>query len=245
MPRPQGFEWCPFDVMWYFLSSGMDPTTKQYQRGRVRITDQPVGGQRVWDIDVLAMDGLAKEYQSARNVKSGQPVQMPDGRVLEIPYTTLDNDADLWLQRQRRPGPQELLTIELLDRQAGKRVVMEKVSREWYEALLGPHVERRGAQPNVVLDFGNQQQLVVSAEFFDAMCKDYLRRRGDMMAVGAWPELIHVDAGQMEGPRPVEGRSNAFGGGVRVLQQQPGDAPAPVQQQGPMAHPAVENQDLV
>ena len=242
-----GFEEWPFDHAWFFIPH--NPQTKA--PGHVKITDQPTGGQTAWDIDVRTFDQIAQNYFQQMDTKVGQPIQMPDGRVLHVAYRALDDDADRMLQRHGQPGPTEPLTLVTTE-----GVEIPNTPRDYWEQLLVAHLNRRKQEPGVTLDLGNGRQLQVTFEFFDGLCKDFQRRRGDLIAAGLWPELVMVDKGQFEkGPRPVEGRANALGMGAAPMGPAPPGqegVPAPQAPQPPppspapnMANPGAENQELV
>lgn len=236
MPRPPAFANWPYNHAWWFLPSGRDDAGNSNPNvpGRVRIAYLET--MQYWDIHVRAMDALAKAHMESRASKPGQPIQMPDGRVLEIPYFALDDDADAMMQRGMAPSPDRSpLTIVCRD---GTKI--NQAPRDWWEQLVVAHINRRKSEPPVVLDLGNGIKIQETYEFFDALCKDFLRRRGDLVAVGWWPELLMGDYGQFkDGPKPVEGRADALGRGVTVLNAQ---VPPPAGQ--PVAHPMLDNMDL-
>ena len=226
MPRPPEFANWPWDYAWWFLKS------EKTEPGRARIGHLESGNY--WDLHVRSMDALARQHlQDLRTTKAGQVVTMPDSRNLEIPYHLLDEEADMLQQRAMKPSPdRKPLTINCKD-----GTPIQGVPREWWEQLAANHIGRRKQEPAVVLKMGNGAQITVPYEFFDALCKDFSRRRGDMVAAGWWPELLMADYGQMGGPKPVAGLSNALGQGAQVMD---GKQPAP----GEVQHPAIEQQEL-
>lgn len=231
MPRPPEFASWPFDFAWWFLKSNPQPGADQGP-GRVRLAHLDSG--QAWDIHVRVMDGVAQKFNQDREVMQGGLVQMADNSVHEIPFRPLDDAADAMIQRGMQPQAyREPLAITFRD---GER--MDAVPMEWWEARVVEHIARRKTFPPVPLDMGGGQVLTVTFECFDALCKDYLRRRGDFTAAGWWPELLMADYGQLEGPKPVDGRANALGQGAQVMQGQLPGGP------GQIVHPAIENQEL-
>ena len=235
---PRWQDW-PFDHAWYFVES--DPKIP----GRVKITDEPQGGTNFWDIHVRTFDKIAQDYMRERDTKVGQAIEMGDKKLFHVPYRGLDDEADLMLQRGMEPGPEtEPLTIVTTE-----GVKLENVPRNWWNDLIVRHIQQRKTQPAVPIDVGNGQTLTVSFEFFDGICKDFIRRRGDMIAAEMWPELHMKDEGQFEeGPRPVTGRGSALSKSdvMGPAQQQQGPAyPPPPGVPGGITNPGAENQELV
>lgn len=237
MPRhPEDQSW-PFRIKWWFMAR-----TQDYPAGHVRFADvESWNGQmydKGWVIHVLSMDVLVRQHWVDIQKKPGQYVTMPDGRSLEIPYAVLDGDADALLRPQAGVSPVSINThdggtitiwpspdrspVDIVTRDGTK---IRSCPREWWEELLVRHIQRRKAEPPVTLDMGNGVTLQESYEWFDALCKDFMRRRADLVAVGWWPELMireSVSDASNPGPLPVNGRPNALGEGANVVT--PGDA---------------------
>lgn len=227
--KAEGWETWPYDLCWMFIRSS------QEEPGRVRIGDTPGLGERMWDIHVRTFDQIAQDYMTSRTKRHGVGLQLQDGTVRTIPYRTLDDDADMLMQRNMKISTDNS-TIDITFTDGTK---LEKVTAGWYEEnILRPHLERRKAESPIPLDIGDER-ISLPFEFFDAMCKDFMRRRADCIAAQWWPELLIRDQ-STEGPMPVEGRANAFGHGVKVINPKQDQAKS-----GQVGHPAVENQELV
>jgi len=240
MPRPPEWANWPWDHGWQWGASV--PQGPSAYPGHVRLIH--LESQQYWDIHVLHMDQIAQQHLQNREVKHGQPVKMGDGRVLEVPYKILDDEADFLMSRGMTPHSDRTpIRLQFKD-----GTVMDKTPRDWFEQLAANHVQRRTQEPPVPLGVAKDKQIMLTYPCIDALCKDFMRRRGDWIAAGKWPELINPfrDVGQhQEGPRPVQGHANALGEGVQVLQgQQPGQE-GQVPPSGPAPHPAMENQELV
>lgn len=237
MPRPPEYANWPHDFVWAFLKS-----TPQGQPGAgpgaVRLFNVE-DISRGWDIHILAMDAMARQHMQDRERKPGQPVNMGASGMQIIPYRDLDDEADRLIQRGMQPSTdRNPITVRF---EGGG--VMEHTPRDWWEQVAAQHIQRRKLEPPVVLTVG-QAQVTLKYECFDALCKDFMRRRGDFVSAGWWPELVdpYRDMGQHKvGPKPVEGRANALGQGVQVLQGQGQGG----QGGGQIQHPAMENQELV
>ncbi|MGH8866079.1 MAG: hypothetical protein ACREVZ_15790 [Burkholderiales bacterium] len=238
MPRPPEFANWPFDFAWWFLKSSLnDPQVPQAERGPGCVRLAHLDSGQAWNIHVRVMDEIARKYDMDRDTLQGGMVQFGDGTVHEIAYRRLDDDADAMQARKLVPHPVRTpFTLIFKD-----SVKMEQVPMDWWEARVVEHINRRKAMPVVPLDMGNGQVVNLALECFDALCKDFSRRRGDFTAAGWWPELLMADYGQMQGPKPVDGRANALGQGAQVMQgQQP-----PGGQPGQAAHPGLEHEGLV
>lgn len=245
--RAPGWEQHPFDFAWWFYKTQVSGV-QMVAPGIVRIADSPMGGQHVWDVPVKQWDSIAQKYMADREIRQGLPVQMSDGRVLVIPYRILDDEADMMVGRGMQPHPdRQALDLPVTDQQgkpvidAGGRVFrFQNCPRDWFERQVIDHISRRTNQPEVVLQLPNQR-LAVPFIFFDALCKDFMRRRGDFVAAGWWPELLMADYGQLKGPPPVQGRADALGHGVSVMT---GQQPQPGQPQQAI-HPMQEGEGLL
>jgi hypothetical protein len=237
MPRPPEYASWPFDHAWAFFPS-IPQGKPDAGPGRIRLFHLETMGY--WDIHVVSMDQMAQKHMQDRDIKPGQAVNMPGGMVEVIPYRALDDEADQLTQRGMQPNPDRTpMTIRFVSGQQ-----MKEVPRDWWESLAAGHLQRRKAEPPVVLNVNNQA-VTLTYECFDGLCKDFTRRRGDFVSAGWWPELVDPfrDIGQhKEGPRPVQGFANALGHGAQVMQGQQPPVPG---QQGPVGHPAMENQELV
>lgn len=236
MPRPPEFANWPFEFAWWFIKNSLnDPAVPQPERmaGHVRIGHLDSG--QAWNIPVRTMDAVAQKFNQDREVMQGGLVQMQDQTVHEIPFRPLDDEADAMIARGMQPSSyRQPVTVTFRD---GMR--MEKVPMEWWEARVVEHINRRKLFPPVPLDMGGGTVLTLAFDCFDALCKDFLRRRGDFTAAGWWPELLMQDFGQFkEGPRPVDGRANALGQGASVMK---GQAPQP----GQVTHPGTDNEGVV
>ena len=224
---------------WMWVQS--DP---QKGPGRVRIFEN-ANPNTGWDVHIAAFDEWAQKYLSDRVAKIGQPVTMPDGTQKIIPYNVIDDASDNYLVTGPNPSRGNFM-VRFQD-----GTTMEMTTDFWENSLIPAHLSRKKAEPDIPMDFGSGAVINVSFENFDAMCKDFMRRRGDFISAGWWPELIHKDHGQFEkGPKPVEGRANALGQGVQVQQGAgagPGQPP-PVAAQpgvGPSQHPGLDNEGMV
>lgn len=235
MPRNPRWNGWPFDFGWIWWPSGEGNPP---QAGHVRIGH--LDSDKWWQVPIRVWDELAQKHMNDRTIKAGQPVQMPDRRVLTIPYMTLDDEADALMRRQMRPNsdrsPLKVKTVE--------GHVIAEAPRDWFEQLAAGHIERRKVEPPISLRMGNDSVSIQYATF-DAIVKDFVRNQRDrFVAAGKWPELlIHegVKDPNKPGPLPVQGRADAFGqGAVAGL-----NAPKPAQGQGQVSHPAIENQELV
>lgn len=237
MPKPPEFANWPFDFAWWFIKNSQnDPQVPQQDRiaGHVRLAHLESG--QAWNVPVRTMDAVAQKFNQDREVMQGGLVKMGDGTVHEIPFRPLDDESDAMVARGMRPSSfRDPITVTFRD---GMR--MEKVPMEWWEERVVEHINRRKLFPPVPLDMGGGTVISLAFECFDALCKDFLRRRGDFTAAGWWPELLMQDYGQFkEGPRPVDGRANALGQGVQVMQGQQ------AQQPGQVTHPGVDNEGVV
>jgi hypothetical protein len=236
--RAPGWEENLYDVAWYFIG-GKDARGMQVP-GIVRFTDQPTGGGNFWDSPVLGFDKYAQDYLMGREKRPGIPVQFSDGTQHEVSYKALDDDADVWLQQGCQPQPG---TITILFRDG---VRWEQAPRSFWEQLLAAHIQRRQNDPPVELTFQDGKKLTMSFLNLDAVCKDFMRRRADLLAVNWWPELLiqeRVIDPSKPGPMPVEGRPNALGQGARVMT--PAELAAPGVAPGPVPHPALDNNGIV
>lgn len=235
--RAPGFEKHPFDIGWGFTKSELNGS-QIVKPAIIHISEQPSGGAAFWQISVKAFDGVAQKFMGERVAKQGQPIEMGNRVILYVPYVLLDDEADRMLGRAMQPNPdRNPLDVNVWDATAQKHITLKTCTREWFEGLVILHLQRRKAEPAVTLNLG-QQQLTVPFEFFDGLCKDFMRRRGDFVAAGWWPELLMHDMGQFSGPKPVDGHANALGHGVNVMTGQP----QPPQQGG---HPGFENEGVV
>jgi hypothetical protein len=239
--RAPGYEQFPFDFAWWFIG-GKDQVTGRIVPGAIRLGNQPTGGQQNWDIPVLAFDKMAQDYMQNREKRPGQPVQFADGTVHEVSYRLLDDDADLWQQVGCKPSAPEDPPLTLVFKD-GQR--MENVPRTFYEQLLAAHIQRRTQEPTVTIQLNpndpNSKLPPMSFLNYDAVCKDFMRRRSDLLAVNWWPELLIQERAldpSNPGPMPVDGRPNALGAGVQVM------TPEQSQQQGPgpAPHPGLDNE---
>lgn len=236
MPRdPQYASW-PFDFVWVFFKH--TPQGEGAGPGRIRLFHVE-NMQSYWDVHIVSMDAMARQHMQDRDTKPGQPINMGPMGAEVVPYRDLDDEADRLMQRGMQPSPdRSAVTVRF---QSGQQ--MPNTPREWWESLSAGHIQRRKQEPPVVITVSGTQ-LTLPYECFDALCKDFMRRRGDFVSAGWWPELVdpYRDLGQhKEGPRPVQGFADALGHGNQVMQgqnQAPGAQPATV-------HPGVENQDLV
>lgn len=233
MARPPDFANWPWDYAWWFLQSNKEGP------GRARISHLDSG--QWWDIHVTNVDQIAQRHMQDRESKTGQNLRMQDGQLREVPYKALDEEADLLMARAMQPSPDRSeLRIIFKD-----GTPMEKFPRDFWEQLAAQHIERRKAEPTVQLNLGNNQQITVPYIWFDSFCKDFMRRRGDLVAIGWWPELLQKDYGQhAEGPKPVDGRANAMGWGAPVMDGQTPGQGAPPQAPAAPVHPSLEQQEL-
>lgn len=258
MGRAPGYENHPFDHAWWFYPSQIQGA-QIVTPGFIRLADAPIGGRGVWDVLVKAFDPIAQKHMADRTVRPGQPIQMGDGRVLTVPYLLLDDEADAMLGRGMAPHPdRNPIDVPVRDQNGevvlahdGKPTVLKSAPRDWFENLARSHIQRRNSEPPVTLNLGTGPQgqpiqIVVTFAFFDALCKDFMRRRGDFVAAGWWPELLMKDYGQIRTPDgksiapPVDGRANALGHGVNVMD---GQKPPQPQQQG--GHPMADNDGVI
>lgn len=233
MPRDPRWAGWPFEFGWIWWPSG-----EQNKAGHVRIGH--LDTDRWWEVPITFWDTLSQKHMNDRTIKAGQPVQMPDRKVLEIPYQALDDEADALMRRQMRPNmDRSPLTIRAKD-----GTPIQNCPREWWEQLAAQHMERRKTEPPVSLRLG-QDTITIGFACFDAIVKDFVRNQRDrFVAAGKWPELlIHegIANPNKPGPLPVQGRADAFGQGAAAGLNPV--KPAPGQNQ--VSHPAIENQELV
>jgi len=236
MPRPPEYSNWPFEFVWAFFKH--TPQGPDAGSGRVRLFHVE-NATAFWDVHIVSMDAMARAHMQDRDTKAGQPINMGPLGTEVVPYRDLDDEADRLMQRGMQPNTdQNPITVRF---KSGQQ--MPNTPREWWDNLAAQHIQRRKQEPPVVVNVGGTQ-LTLTYETFDALCKDFMRRRGDFVSAGWFPELVdpHRDMGQhKEGPRPVQGFADALGHGNQVMQGQhpaPGALPAPV-------HPGLENQDLV
>lgn len=222
MPRPPEYANFPYDFHWWFV-----PNIPQGQQdagpGRCRIVH--LDSQKFWDIHIVMLDQIAQKHVQDRHTRPGQPVNMQTYGIKEIPYFPLDEEADMLLQRGMRPSADRSeVTVTFKD---GFKV--DNCPRDWWENLAAQHIQRRKQEPAVQLQMPNKQVVSLTFECFDAMCKDFMRRRGDMISSQMFPELVDPfrDVGQLKGPKPVDGRANALGNNVQVLTGQNAPPPMP------------------
>jgi len=221
---PQFANW-PLDLAWWFIPSGDR-------------NDLP--GQYV-DIHVKLFDAIAQKHKAECEAKVGQQIQMADGSIAEIPYTFLDAEADLMMQRGMQPSPDQR-PLDFIRLKDGRQ--LPKVPRNWLEQLVVAHVRRRQSEPPVTYNLG-QQQMQVSFATHDAICKDFGKRRDAMLAAGCWPELLIAENPldpQRPGPMPVDGRGNALQKSNVMTPQQLAEQMA--RQAHMPVHPA-ENENVV
>lgn len=237
MPKPPEWANWPFDygMIWW-------PSGYEGKPGHMRIGHLESGSW--WEVPIRTWDAIAQKHMSDRGAKPGQPIRMPDGRMLEIPFPALDDEADALVSRAMNPS-MDRANVRLRARDGTPINGNDGVPRDWWEALAAQHVQRRKTEAPVVLHLG-QVVLTISYECFDWIVKDFVRNMRDrFISAGKWPELlIHegVSDPAKPGPLPVDGRANAFGQGTTVFnpaQQQP-QGPA-----GPILPPAVEQEGLV
>lgn len=242
MARAPGWENHPFDFMWFFGRTTKDPQTGQVIPGHVLITEQPIGGQRQWMIPVLAFDRLAREHMESREKRQGQPMKMPNGDVLHAPYRLMDDQAD-WLVRN---GMRFRAMVDtegketLVDIPTQEGSVLENMPQSFLHQLVLAHVQRRKQEAPVLLEFGDATKLSLPFELWDAVVKDFIQRRGDIIAAGGWPELVPVERPAKGVPPPVSGYANALGEGVKVDTGQAPPAP-----RADVAAPGLENAELM
>lgn len=238
--RAPGWEQFPFDIAWWFMG-GPDPQTGRKNPGIVRLSNQPVGGQQTWDIPVLSFDKMAQNHLMDREKRPGQPIQLGDGSVREISYRLLDEDADLWLQSGCTPASPATPPMVIVFKD-GER--MKDVPRTFWEQLLAAHIERRNQESLVTLQIepnNPASKIEMTYLNYDAICKDFIRRRSDLLAAGWWPELLIQERAldpNKPGPMPVEGRANALGQGVKVMTPDQSAQTGP----GPAPHPGMDNE---
>jgi len=252
--RIAGWENHPYDWAWWFVRTQCEGV-KIVQPGLVIVGDEPSGGQNRYDIQVKAFDPIAQQWMADRTLMPGQPIQLQNGAIVVIPYTLLDDEADAMLGRGMRPHPdQRPFDCPVVD-QAGQPILdqngrvwkLPNAPRDWFEKFVVDHINRRssGLAPyeDRTLNIDNRQ-LTVPWVFMDALCKDFMRRRGDFVAAGWWPELLMQDYGQIrtaDGKSiapPVQGRADALGHNVSVMdgtQQQ-------AARHGIGEHPMTENE---
>lgn len=215
-------EW---DLAWWFIPSG--------ERG-----DTPP--QIVGDAEIRSFDAVAQGHIAQLASLPGIPVRQADGAVKEVPYRALDEEADYLVRRGMQPSPDRSpITVRFTD-----GTTMKNTPRDWWEQLVAMHIDARARRPAVQLNFG-ARAITVPFLWFDALCKDYVQRRGDMLAVGAWPELLireRIADPSNPGPLPVDGRPNALGMGVRVTTPEELQRASPAHGGG--AHP-LENEGVV
>jgi hypothetical protein len=233
MPRDPRWAGWPFPFGWIWWPSG-----EANKKGHVRIGH--LDSDRWWELPIRAWDDLAQRHMNDRTIKPGQPVQMGDRRVLEIPYALLDDEADSLMRRQGMPN----MDRSPLNIKARDGTPIQACPRDWWETLAKQHIERRKTDTPVTLKLG-QDTLTIPFDNFDAIVKDFVRNQRDrFVAAGKWPELlIHegIDP-KKPGPLPVQGRADAFGRGTSAELNPVKPVPG---QQGQVGHPAIENQELV
>lgn len=236
MPRNPAWNGWLYDFGWIWWPSG-----EGNQPGHVRIGH--LDSDRWWKVPIRVWDELAQKHMNDRTIKPGQPVQMADRHVLTIPYMALDDEADALERRQMRPSSdRSALTIRTVEGQQ-----LKDSPRDWWEQLAAGHINRRKTEPPISLRMG-QETVTIPYANFDAIVKDFVRNQRDrFVAAGKWPELlIHegVKDPNKPGPLPVQGRADAFGQGATpgLNPVKPGQ---PGQGSGQLAHPAIEQQDLV
>lgn len=240
MPRDPRWNGWPFSFGWLWWPSGEKDEKNVIQPGHVRLGH--LDSNRWWQVPIRVWDELAQKHMNDRTIKPGQPVQMPDRKVLTIPYMLLDDEADALLRRQMRPNmdrsPLKLKSVE--------GVVIAQAPRDWFEGLSATHIQRRKTEPPISLRVGNEI-ITIDYECFDAVVKDFVRNQRDrFVAAGKWPELlIHegIKDPNKPGPLPVQGRADAFGQGAQAGLNPV--KPIPGQQGNQMSLPAIENQELV
>jgi len=245
MPRvPEWANW-PFDYGMIWWPSGLDGKPGHVRIGHLESTPQAPHGVW-WEVPIRTWDSIAQKHMSDRVSKPGQPIRMPDGKMLEIPFPALDDEADSLLARSMNPS-MDRSNVLLRARDGTPINGQDGVPRDWWESLAAQHVQRRKTEAPVVLNLG-QVVLTISYECFDWIVKDFVRNMRDrFISAGKWPELL-IHEGIMDpskpGPLPVDGRANAFGQGTSVLNpaQAQGGQPAGQQQIMP---PAVEQEGLV
>lgn len=232
MPRDPRWAGWPYQFGWLWWASG-----DAGELGHVRIGH--LDTDRWWKFPIRFWDDLAQKHMNDRTVKSGQPMQMPDRRVLEIPYQALDDEADALQRRQMQPHPDR---TPLAVVRAKDGTPIQNFPRDFWEQLAASHIERRQMEPPISLRVG-QETVTIAYDNFDAIVKDFVRNQRDrFVAAGKWPELlIHegIANPNKPGPLPVQGRADAFGQGATPGLNQPKPG------QGQVGHPAIENQELV
>jgi hypothetical protein len=230
----------PFDYNWWFMG-GKDKQGRVVA-GTVCISNQPKGGNAVWNIPVVSFDVMAQKHMQSLMNMPGLPVSFQDGSSHDMPYRKLDADADVWISLGMPPAgpdakPEPLVFMD--------GVRMNDAPRSFYETLLTAHIQWRSQFPPVNIKLQDGSQLQMSFLNYDAVCKDFMRRRADLLAIGWWPELLiheRVIDPNKPGPLPVEGRPNALGQGVKVLS--PADLAQQQVPQGPARHPMQDNDGL-
>lgn len=229
MAMAKGWESHPWHWAWLFARSGND-ASGLYRPGGIYISDQPSGGSRMFAIPAREMDAISRAHSEQMSRRPGQPVQLPDGNTVEVPYAVADREADALLAR-RSPPTDEVVDLPI---SGGERI--KGVSRSWVDQIAAAHIERRRREPPVPIRFGTGTSIEVPFEFFDATCKDWTRRRADFLAAGWWPELaIHEPVGA-PGPKPVQGRANALGEGTKIAE---GPGPVPPHAPDPQGEEAL------
>ena len=239
MPRDPRWSGWPFAFGWIWWPSGEKDVNNQIRPGHVRIG--ALDADRWWEIPIRVWDELAQKHMNDRTIKPGQPVQMPDRKVLNIPYMLLDDEADALVRRQMRPNADRTpLRVKTLE-----GVILEQAPRDWFESLAATHIQRRKTEPPNSLRIGNEV-VTVDYECFDAIVKDFVRNQRDrFLAAGKWPELlIHegVRDPNKPGPLPVQGRADAFGQGTTAGLNPV--KPLPGQGGNQMSLPGIENEQL-
>lgn len=240
MPRdPRWVNW-PFDYGWIWWPSGDGG-----KAGHVRIGH--LDTNRWWEVPIRDWDAIAQRHMADRTVKPGHPIRMPDGKMLEVRYQDLDDEADNFVRRGMQPN-MDRSPVNIRARDGTQINGMHGMPRDFFEALALQHVQRRKQDGVVPLRLG-KDTLNIGYENFDAIVKDFVRNQRDrFVAAGRWPELlIHEGVAQdprKQGPLPVQGRPDAFGQGATpgLNPQKPGQPGGP---SGPVGHPAIENQELV
>jgi len=239
MPRDPRWNGWPFAFGWIWWPSGEKDERNLVRPGHVRVGH--LDSNRWWEVPIRVWDELAQKHMNDRTIKPGQPVQMPDRKVLTIPYMALDDEADALIRRQMRPNPDR----SPLRLKSVEGMVMEQAPRDWFEGLAATHIQRRKTEPPISLRVGNDI-ISIDYEGFDAIVKDFVRNQRDrFVAAGKWPELlIHegIRDANKPGPLPVQGRADAFGQGTTAGLNPV--KPVPGQQGNQMSLPGLENQEL-
>lgn len=208
---PRMAQW-PWDLAWWFIPTG----------------ERDDGPGNYTDVPVRAFDEMAQKYMAERTVRPGQPLDMGGGRIVEVPYAALDDEADALAQRGGRPSPDRSdVSVRATD---GTVVNYPKgIPRDFWEQLVVAHAQRRGQEPAYTIDFGDGRRLSVPFLWWDGICKDFMRNRYACLAAGYWPELIireGIADPNNPGPLPMtggegnRGMTNAFGWGARPMTPQ-------------------------